>query len=58
MTLMRSTTQTNKRKFNQINRIDLIFIVLLLAVTAYLLIQEPFMVAMKCQLSWVLPNFW
>ncbi|AFZ33519.1 MULTISPECIES: hypothetical protein [Cyanophyceae] len=45
MTLMRFTTYTNKRRFNRINRFDVMFIVLLLAVTAYLLIQEPLMVA-------------
>lgn len=45
MTLMRSTAYTNKRKFNRINRFDVMFIVLLLAVAAYLLIKEPLMVA-------------
>ena len=45
MTLMRYTPSTNKRKSNQIkiNRLDMMFIALLLAVMVYLLVAEPFL---------------
>ena len=45
MTLMRYNSPSKKRKFSQINKLDLLFIILSITALAYLVMKEPFMLA-------------